>query len=145
MHGRRCRDMQGKASRALELQNNRHQWRRFALSSEERRDNRRVGVKNNLPLQDAYLQAIKRENAPVTIYLRNGFQLRGHVRGFDNFTIILEYDNKPHLVYKHAVSTVSPQTAVQFSSTEIGTPRAAVAENQEVAAHDGAVRSPVAQ
>ena len=78
-----------------------------------------MGVKNNLPLQDAYLQAIKRENAPVTIYLRNGFQLRGHVRGFDNFTIILEYDNKPHLVYKHAVSTVSPQTAVQFTSTDI--------------------------
>ncbi|MBV8338326.1 MAG: RNA chaperone Hfq, partial [Candidatus Eremiobacteraeota bacterium] len=53
-------------------------------------------MKNNLPLQDAYLLAIKRENAPVTIYLRNGFQLRGHVKGFDNFTIILEYDNKPH-------------------------------------------------
>src|SRR5579872_3122393 len=79
-----------------------------------------MGVKNNLPLQDAYLQAIKRENAPVTIYLRNGFQLRGHVRGFDNFTIILEYDNKPHLVYKHAVSTVSPQSPVQFTSTDIG-------------------------
>lgn len=77
-------------------------------------------VKNHLPLQDAYLQAIKRENAPVTIYLRNGFQLRGHVRGFDNFTIILEYDNKPHLVYKHAVSTVSPQSPVQFSSQELG-------------------------
>lgn len=79
-----------------------------------------MGVKNNLALQDAYLQAIKRENAPVTIYLRNGFQLRGHVRGFDNFTIILEYDNKPHLVYKHAVSTVSPQTPVQFTSSDIG-------------------------
>jgi len=63
--------------------------------------------------------AIKRENAPGTIYLRNGFQLRGHVRGFDNFTIILEYDSKPHLVYKHAVSTVSPQTPVQFSPPEM--------------------------
>jgi host factor-I protein len=76
-------------------------------------------VKTNLPLQDAYLLAIKRENALVTIYLRNGFQLRGHVRGFDNFTIILEYDNKPHLVYKHAVSTVSPQSPVQFSGAEL--------------------------
>lgn len=76
-------------------------------------------MKTNFPLQDAYLLAIKRENAPVTIYLRNGFQLRGHVRGFDNFTIILEYDNKPHLVYKHAVSTVSPQTPVQFSSGDL--------------------------
>jgi host factor-I protein len=78
-----------------------------------------TAVKTNLPLQDAYLLAIKRENALVTIYLRNGFQLRGHVRGFDNFTIILEYDNKPHLVYKHAISTVSPQSPVQFSGADI--------------------------
>jgi len=76
-------------------------------------------VKTGFPLQDAYLLAIKRENAPVTIYLRNGFQLRGYVRGFDSFTIILEYDNKPHLVYKHAVSTVSPQTPVQFSGSDL--------------------------
>jgi host factor-I protein len=76
-------------------------------------------VKTNVPLQDAYLLAVKRENAPVTIYLRNGFQLRGYVRGFDNFTIILEYDNKPHLVYKHAVSTVSPQAPVQFSGADL--------------------------
>jgi host factor-I protein len=103
------------------------------------------GVKNNLPLQDAYLLAIKRENAPVTIYLRNGFQLRGHVRGFDNFTIILEYDNKPHLVYKHAVSTVSPQTAVQFSGADIGAPRGSVPEVHESATRDGVVGSPIAQ
>jgi len=80
-------------------------------------------VKNNVPLQDAYLQAMKRENAPVTIYLRNGYQLRGHVRGFDSFTIILEYDNKPHLVYKHAVSTVSPQTPVQFTGNDLAAAR----------------------
>lgn len=82
-------------------------------------------MKNNLPLQDAYLQAMKRENAPVTIYLRNGYQLRGHVRGFDSFTIILEYDNKPHLVYKHAVSTVSPQTPVQFTGHDLAAQRPA--------------------
>lgn len=105
-----------------------------------------MGVKSNLQLQDAYLQAIKRENAPVTIYLRNGFQLRGHVRGFDNFTIILEYDNKPHLVYKHAVSTVSPQTPVQFSGTDFAAARPAAApEAEAVAAGDGAARSSVAQ
>lgn len=103
-------------------------------------------MKNNLPLQDAYLQAIKRENAPVTIYLRNGFQLRGHVRGFDNFTIILEYDNKPHLVYKHAVSTVSPQSPVQFSGAEIGATvrQAASADAEPAVAADGAARSTVA-
>ncbi len=103
-------------------------------------------MKNTVPLQDAYLQAIKRENAPVTIYLRNGFQLRGHVRGFDTFTIILEYDNKPHLIYKHAVSTVSPQVSVQFSGADLGAPRAAavppspVADTAEAAAQDGASR-----
>jgi len=103
-------------------------------------------VKNNLPLQDAYLLAIKRENAPVTIYLRNGFQLRGHVKGFDNFTIILEYDNKPHLVYKHAVSTVSPQSPVQFSGAEIGGARSAGTPEADTAAmSDGVVKTPVAQ
>ncbi len=101
-------------------------------------------MKNNVPLQDAYLLAIKRENAPVTIYLRNGFQLRGHVRGFDNFTIILEYDNKPHLVYKHAVSTVSPQAPVQFSGAEVGANRAALVPDVQDIPADGAARSAVA-
>jgi host factor-I protein len=91
-------------------------------------------VKNNVPLQDAYLQAMKRENAPVTIYLRNGYQLRGHVRGFDSFTIILEYDNKPHLVYKHAVSTVSPQTPVQFTGNDLAAARPAPAGAAEPSA-----------
>lgn len=60
-------------------------------------------------LQDAFLAEIKRQGATVTIYLVNGFQLRGTVVGFDAFTIVLEYENRPHLVYKHAVSTISPQ------------------------------------
>ena len=105
-------------------------------------------MKNNLPLQDAYLQAMKRENAPVTIYLRNGYQLRGHVRGFDSFTIILEYDNKPHLVYKHAVSTVSPQTPVQFNGNDLTAPRPATAsapsqDPTRPPAVEGAARSTV--
>lgn len=103
-------------------------------------------MKNHLPLQDAYLQAIKRENAPVTIYLRNGFQLRGHVRGFDNFTIILEYDGKPHLVYKHAVSTVSPQAPVQFSGPDLAAARTAPAAEPPAtsAPADGGSRTTVA-
>jgi len=64
-----------------------------------------------LPLQDGYLSEIRRLNVPVTIYLVNGFQLRGIVKGFDAFTILLEYERKTHLIYKHAVSTVSPQDA----------------------------------
>ncbi|HEY8314277.1 MAG TPA: RNA chaperone Hfq [Candidatus Baltobacteraceae bacterium] len=59
--------------------------------------------------QDTYLAEIKRQGVPVTIYLMNGFQLRGIVKGFDPFTIVLEYERKMHLIYKHAVSTISPQ------------------------------------
>ena len=62
-------------------------------------------------VQDTYLAEIKRQSVPVTIYLVNGFQLRGTVKGFDPFTILLEYERKSHLVYKHAVSTISPQGA----------------------------------
>jgi host factor-I protein len=61
------------------------------------------------PLQDAYLAEVKRQAVPVVIYLVNGFQLRGIVKGFDPFTIVLEYEHKAHLIYKHAVSTISPQ------------------------------------
>ncbi len=46
----------------------------------------------------------------MTLYLMNGFQLRGTVKGYDAFTIVLEYEHRLHLVYKHAVSTISPQT-----------------------------------
>ncbi len=63
-------------------------------------------------LQDAYLAEVKRQAVPVTIYLVNGFQLRGVVKGFDPFTIVLEYEKKTHLIYKHAVSTISPQGPV---------------------------------
>jgi host factor-I protein len=64
------------------------------------------------PLQDAYLAEVKRQAVPVTIYLVNGFQLRGIVKGFDPFTIVLEYEKRAHLIYKHAVSTISPQGPV---------------------------------
>ena len=63
-------------------------------------------------LQDSYLAEVKRQNIGVTVYLVNGFQLKGTVRGFDAFTILLEYENRIHLVYKHAVSTISPQASV---------------------------------
>jgi len=69
----------------------------------------RMSIARPQPLQDAYLEEVKRQAVPVTVYLVNGFQLRGIVKGFDPFTIILEYEHKAHLIYKHAVSTISPQ------------------------------------
>ena len=59
-------------------------------------------------LQDEFLAQCKRNGTAVTVYLMNGFQLRGIVKGFDPFTVILEYERKAHLVYKHAISTISP-------------------------------------
>ena len=59
-------------------------------------------------LQDTFLNQIRKENLPVTIYLVNGFQLKGLVRGFDNFTVVIEFENRQQMVYKHAISTVMP-------------------------------------
>ena len=59
-------------------------------------------------LQDSFLNQVRKENVAVVIYLVNGFQLRGFVKGFDNFTVIIENDGKQQLVYKHAISTITP-------------------------------------
>ncbi|MGE5474835.1 MAG: RNA chaperone Hfq [Ignavibacteriales bacterium] len=64
--------------------------------------------KSGINLQDVFLNQVRKEHVAVTIYLANGFQLKGMVRGFDNFTVILEADGKQQMVYKHAISTISP-------------------------------------
>lgn len=63
-------------------------------------------------LQDAFLAECKKHGTAVTVYLMNGFQLRGSVKGFDPFTLLLEYEGKTHLIYKHAISTVSPAGSI---------------------------------
>ncbi|SHE50268.1 RNA-binding protein Hfq [Desulfofundulus australicus DSM 11792] len=74
--------------------------------------------KPQINLQDAFLNQVRKENIPVTIFLVNGFQLKGVVRGFDNFTVILESDGKQMMVYKHAISTVSPMRSMTASFSE---------------------------
>jgi host factor-I protein len=64
--------------------------------------------KNQLNLQDAFLNQLRKEKILVTIYMVNGFQIKGLVKGFDNFTVIVEMDGRQQLVYKHAISTISP-------------------------------------
>ncbi|HHV56676.1 MAG TPA: RNA chaperone Hfq [Firmicutes bacterium] len=66
-------------------------------------------------LQDVFLNQVRKENVPTTVYLVNGFQIRGMVRGFDNFTVVLESDGKQMLVYKHAISTITPVRPVNYS------------------------------
>ncbi len=69
-------------------------------------------------LQDNFLNQVRKDGTPVIVYLVNGFQLRGMVRGFDNFTVILEHEGKQLLVYKHAISTLSPLKPVDLRFLE---------------------------
>ncbi|MDP4145686.1 MAG: RNA chaperone Hfq [Bacillota bacterium] len=66
-------------------------------------------------LQDIFLNSARKNRIPVTVYLTNGFQLRGNVKGFDSFTVILDCDGKQNMVYKHAISTVTPLTPILFN------------------------------
>ena len=51
----------------------------------------------------------RRERMPLTVFLTNGFQQRGSILAFDGFTVLLQFDGKQYLVYKHAISTIVPQ------------------------------------
>ena len=59
-------------------------------------------------LQDAILKEVRRDKVPVTLFLMNGFQLRGVVNGYDNFVVVLGSDGKQQMIYKHAISTLVP-------------------------------------
>ncbi len=65
-------------------------------------------------LQDVFLNNIRKNKTPVTIFLVNGVKLQGIVTWFDNFSVLLRRDNHSQLVYKHAISTVMPATPVQL-------------------------------
>lgn len=72
--------------------------------------------KSQINLQDAFLNQCRKDNVPLTIYLVNGFQLKGMVRGFDNFTVIMDFEGKQQMVYKHAISTITPFKAINVMS-----------------------------
>ncbi len=65
-------------------------------------------------LQDAFLIYIRREKIPVTLFLMNGFQLRGVVRSFDSFVVLIDADGRQQMIYKHAISTVAPARPVSL-------------------------------
>lgn len=75
--------------------------------------------KGTVNLQDNFLNQVRKDNIPVTIYLTSGVQLKGMVRGFDSFTVILESPGKPpQLVYKHAMASVVPARPVSLMPRE---------------------------
>ncbi len=67
-------------------------------------------------LQDVFLNQSRKNRIQVTIHLVNGFQLKGFVKGFDNFTVILEVDERQTMIYKHAISTVTPAKPVLYNN-----------------------------
>ncbi len=69
-------------------------------------------------LQDLFLNQARKEKLAVTMFLMNGFQLRGVIRGFDGFTVILDSDGKQQMIYKHAISTVVPARPVPLEAAE---------------------------
>ena len=64
--------------------------------------------------QDLILSGIRKDSTPITIYLTSGFQIRGTIKAFDNYVIVVETDGKEQMVYKHAISTVVPTKAVNL-------------------------------
>lgn len=75
-------------------------------------------AKTPINLQDAFLNQVRKDGIQATVYLINGFQLKGTVKGFDNFTVIIDSDGKQMLIYKHAISTVTPVRPVSTSFME---------------------------
>ena len=59
-------------------------------------------------LQDTFLNKSRQERIPVTVIMVNGFQMRGEIRGFDNFVVLVDADGKQQMIYKHAISTITP-------------------------------------
>ncbi|HJG85972.1 RNA chaperone Hfq [Pseudoflavonifractor capillosus] len=68
-------------------------------------------------LQDLFLTRLSRTRANVTFFLMNGYQLRGQVAGFDAFVVFLTTDGKQQMIYKHAISTITPERPVDMSQS----------------------------
>lgn len=69
-------------------------------------------------LQDAFLNYIRREKIPVTLFLMNGFQLRGVVRSFDSFVVLIDADGRQQMIYKHAISTIAPLSPIDLHEAD---------------------------
>ena len=69
-------------------------------------------------LQDLFLNQARRDRLQVTMFLMNGFQMHGIVRGFDGFTVILDSDGKQQLIYKHAISTIVPPRPLSLETVD---------------------------
>lgn len=70
-------------------------------------------------LQDAVLNHMRQQRVAVTVFMTNGFQMRGEIRGFDNFVVLVESDGKQQMIYKHAISTITPSKHIDLRIDEV--------------------------
>ncbi len=70
-------------------------------------------------IQDLFLSRIRRSKTNVTMFLMNGYQLRGTIAGFDQFVVVLMSDNKQQIIYKHAISTITPEHPVSLEEESV--------------------------
>lgn len=77
-------------------------------------------MQKTINLQDSFLAQARRDKLMVTIFLMNGYQLRGRVTGYDAFTVILVTEGRQQLIYKHAISTVIPERPVALGPGDSG-------------------------
>ena len=69
-------------------------------------------------LQDTFLCRARAERVPLTLFLMNGFQLRGTLKAFDSLTVVLDSEGKQQLIYKHAISTIAPLRAINLGEAD---------------------------
>ena len=67
-------------------------------------------------LQEAILKEVQQDKVPVTLFLMNGFQLRGIITGYDSFVVVLVSDGKQQMIYKHAISTLAPMKPIKAAT-----------------------------
>ena len=73
-------------------------------------------MSENYNLQEAILNEVRHDRVPVTLFLMNGFQLRGVITGFDSFVVVLVSDGKQQMIYKHAISTLAPMKPLKSAA-----------------------------
>ena len=73
-------------------------------------------MSENMNLQEAILNEVRHDRIPVTLFLMNGFQLRGVITGFDSFVVVLVSDGKQQMIYKHAISTLAPMKPLKAAA-----------------------------
>lgn len=73
-------------------------------------------------LQDLFLLRARKSRVNVTIFLMNGYQLRGHISGYDSFVVVLMTEGKQQVIYKHAISTIVPERPIDFAAEEPAEP-----------------------